>query len=75
MPVGTFNTPEYQAEVHATRARIERSLDAQRTAHARAFILNTLAQDVTTEDLERILAIAPRTLDNIVAEIRNGRTL
>ena len=51
MPAGTFNTPEYQAKLHATRARIERSLECQRLQHARAFILNTLAQDVagTTE--------------------------
>lgn len=75
MPEGTFNTPEYQAEIHAARRRIELSLDAQRNHNARAFILNTLAQDVTTADLERILAIAPHTLSNVLAEIRNGRTL
>ena len=62
MPAGTFNTPEYQAEVLATRKRIERHLECSRVAQTREFILNTLAKGITTADLERIAAMFPKVL-------------
>jgi len=69
MPAGTFNTPEYRAERDAARRRLEQALDNQRNHNARMFILNTLAEDLTLAELERILALKRNILKDALEEL------